>query len=98
MLPQALTIALKSVPSCTAKDDRSAYERYMNKLLNGGCKDVDGDLICPGATEDEVLISLCQRVQADYVFQYLAFIFGIAVIAMSFVLHRSGGTRTAAYV
>ncbi|KAI1373448.1 marvel domain-containing protein [Hypoxylon crocopeplum] len=95
----ALTVALKSVPNCTDTDNFNQYQRYYNKLLNGGCIEVDGELGCPGADDnDGGLRSRCQRVQADYVFQYLAFVFGIAVIVMSFVVHRSGGSRTAAYV
>ncbi|KAI0181160.1 marvel domain-containing protein [Hypoxylon sp. FL1284] len=94
----ALTVALKSVPSCTDKDDFDKYQRFNNKLLNGGCQYVKDQPICPNAYDDDQLSSLCQRVQADYVFQYLGFIFGVAIIGMTFFLHRSGGGRTTAYV
>ncbi|KAI4868750.1 marvel domain-containing protein [Hypoxylon rubiginosum] len=95
----ALTLALKSVPSCTSKDDYNVAQRYLNKLLNGGCDYVQNKQpYCPNGYDDNELSSLCQRVQADYVFQYLAFIFGVAIIGMSFFLNRSGKGRSAAYV
>ncbi|XXG96843.1 hypothetical protein Hte_003134 [Hypoxylon texense] len=93
----ALTLALKSVPSCTSMDNYNIYQRYLNKLLNGGCDNSDPP-VCPNARDNNQLSSLCQRVQADYVFQYLAFIFGVAIIGMTFFLHRKGGSRSAAYV
>lgn len=96
---QALTLALKTVPSCTDKDDYDAAQRYLNKLLNGGCQDVENSSpYCPNGFDDGQLSSLCQRVQADYVFEYLAFIFGVAIIGITFFLHRSGKGPSAAYV
>ncbi|KAI2612177.1 marvel domain-containing protein [Hypoxylon fragiforme] len=95
----ALTIALKPVPSCTDTDDYSRYQRYTNKILNGGCQQVADINICPGGQDDDALRSLCQRTQADFVFEYLGFVFAVAVVALSFFLHRSGGgSRTTAYV
>ncbi|KAI1384791.1 marvel domain-containing protein [Hypoxylon trugodes] len=94
----ALTVALKSVPNCTDNDDYNKFQRYQNKLINGGCQDVAGSPVCPGARDDNVLKGRCQRVQADYVFEYLAFIFGVGMVGLSFFLNRSGGSRTAAYV
>ncbi|KAI2623971.1 marvel domain-containing protein [Hypomontagnella submonticulosa] len=93
----ALTVALKAVTSCTDNDNLNRLERAQNKLLTGGCQDVAGHFIC-GFNEESDLVGRCQRVQADYVFEYLAFVAGIAVIAMSFFLNRSGGGRSAAYV
>lgn len=83
--------------SCTDNDNLNRLERAQNKLLTGGCQDVAGHFIC-GFNEESDLVGRCQRVQADYVFEYLAFVAGIAVIAMSFFLNRSGGGRSAAYV
>ncbi|KAI0013560.1 marvel domain-containing protein [Xylariaceae sp. FL0662B] len=94
----ALTVALRPVSSCTADDDRSQWNRYINKLLNGGCEDVAGTPICPGGTDEGQLSSRCQRVQADYVFEYLAFIFGVSIVALTFFLRRRGGVSSAAYV
>ncbi|KAI1762230.1 marvel domain-containing protein [Hypoxylon sp. FL1150] len=94
----ALTLALKAVPSCTNKDDYNVGQRYLNKILNGGCQDVQGKPYCPNGFDDDQLSSLCQRVQADYVFEYLAFIFGVAIIGMTFFLNRRGGGRSAAFV
>ncbi|KAL7626494.1 hypothetical protein AAE478_003266 [Parahypoxylon ruwenzoriense] len=94
----ALTIALRPVSSCTATDDLNRYHRATNKLLTGGCQDVAGSTVCPNIGSESELSSRCQRVQADYVFEYLAFIFGVAIVAMSFFLHRRGGGTTTPYV
>ncbi|KAI1099922.1 membrane-associating domain-containing protein [Jackrogersella minutella] len=84
----ALTIALKSASSCTSNDNQSQNDRYYNKLLNGGCQTLDdgGGTYCPGAMDDGLLKGRCQRVQADYVFEYLGSIFGVAIIAIGFVI------------
>jgi hypothetical protein len=100
---QALTIALKPVPSCTSSSTLAQNERYYNKLLNGGgCYKNGGVLICPYAGTqkhpDEYTISRCQKVQADYVFGYLAFAFGAASIIITFLTHRGSGRATATYV
>ncbi|KAI1092379.1 marvel domain-containing protein [Rostrohypoxylon terebratum] len=92
----ALTVALKPVPSCTSNDNMARYQRLVNKLLNSGCQDVTSS--CAGIPTESVLNARCQRVQADYVFEYLAFIFGVAVVGLSFVINRGGGGRSAAYV
>jgi hypothetical protein len=94
-----MTVAMKGVPNCTDTDEVSIALRYLNKLLNGGCFtenngnsagcSIDGNL--------SVTIGRCQRIQADYVFEFLGFVFGLGVIALGWVLHRRGGTR-ASYV
>ncbi|KAI1306404.1 marvel domain-containing protein [Xylaria venustula] len=100
----ALTIALKPVPSCTSSSDLARGLRYENKLLNGGCKKQKNDLICPNAgtvkTPDAYTSGRCQEVQADYVFGYLAFVFGAASVVVMLLTHRRGGTgtTTATYV
>ncbi|CAJ2509721.1 Uu.00g056210.m01.CDS01 [Anthostomella pinea] len=100
----ALTVALKDVSSCTSHSAIARGERVGNKLLNGGCLTKDGGLWCyagsgPGKDEvDDYTPGRCQRVQADYVFQYLAFAFGIAIIATTFFLRRSGSNRSRAFV
>ncbi|KAI3337248.1 marvel domain-containing protein [Xylariaceae sp. AK1471] len=98
----ALTIALKPVPSCTSSGDVARFERYHNKLLNGGCSHNKKELICPNAgtlkTPDSYTAGRCQEVQADYVFGYLAFVFGAASIIVTFLTHRGGGRTTATYV
>ncbi|KAI2613257.1 marvel domain-containing protein [Hypoxylon sp. NC1633] len=94
----ALTVALRPV-SCTETDNLAQRNRFFNKLLNGGCQDVGDSTFCPGIPDDNGLRGRCQQVQADYVFEYLAFVFGIAILVMSFILHRSGGgSRSAVYV
>ncbi|KAI1848489.1 hypothetical protein JX265_008729 [Neoarthrinium moseri] len=94
----ALTVALKGVSSCTNMNNEAARQRYDNKLLNGGCINTDQGPAC--AVEDDYALtgSRCQRVQADYVFEYLGFIFGVAIIGLGYVLHRKGGSTRASYV
>ncbi|KAI1479552.1 hypothetical protein K445DRAFT_20232 [Daldinia sp. EC12] len=94
----ALTIALKPITSCTSDDDDNRLERWNNKLLTGGCKTVGDIDFCPGRTDEAGLKSRCQRVQADYVFEYLAFAFGVAVIALTFLFNKGRGSRSVAYV
>ncbi|KAI0015000.1 marvel domain-containing protein [Xylariomycetidae sp. FL0641] len=98
----ALTIALKSVSSCTSKSDEALSERFFNKILNGGCREKGGETFCFAGRDDDHPASYttgrCQRAQADYVFQYLGFIFGLAAIATTFYLHKRGGGSTKTYV
>ncbi|KAI0202937.1 marvel domain-containing protein [Astrocystis sublimbata] len=100
----ALTLALKTVHSCTANDDLTRLLRYNNKLLNGGCQHVKGGLFCPNAGSgddqkniDSYTSGRCQQVQADYVFGYIAFVFGVASAVVTLLNYRRGG-RTTAYV
>ncbi|KAI2780163.1 hypothetical protein F4815DRAFT_499938 [Daldinia loculata] len=48
----ALTVALKSVPSCTSDDSESNYQRAINKLLTGGCGTLADKTYCPGLPDD----------------------------------------------
>ncbi|KAJ2989872.1 hypothetical protein NUW58_g3246 [Xylaria curta] len=97
----ALTLALKSVSSCTSGSDMARGERYLNKLLNGGCENTATGPYCPnagpGISENDIdsyTSGRCQQVQADYVFGYIAFIFGVASVAVTFINQRRGGTTT----
>ncbi|KAI0976083.1 marvel domain-containing protein [Xylaria arbuscula] len=100
----ALTVALKPVPNCTSSSDLARGLRYENKLLNGGCKKDKDSLYCPNAgtvkTPDAYTSGRCQEVQADYVFGYIAFVFGVASVIVGLLTHRRGGTgtTTATYV
>ncbi|KAI0904079.1 marvel domain-containing protein [Ustulina deusta] len=98
----ALTVALKPVPSCTSSSNLARAQRFDNKLLNGGCKEVKGGLYCPNAGTDDKPDSYtsgrCQEVQADYVFGYLAFVFGVASVIVMLLTQKRGGTTTATYV
>ncbi|KAH8164171.1 hypothetical protein CIB48_g4100 [Xylaria polymorpha] len=101
----ALTLALKPVSSCTSGSDVARLLRFNNKLLNGGCKHVKDTLYCPnaGSSNDEKHFDSytpgrCQEVQADYVFGYIAFVFGVASAVITLLNHRRGGTTTATYV
>ncbi|KAI0816694.1 marvel domain-containing protein [Xylaria sp. FL0064] len=100
----ALTIALKPVSSCTSSSALARDQRFVNKLLNGGCKHMKNDLYCPNAgsgagdKSDSYTSGRCQEVQADYVFGYIAFVFGVASIIVMLLTQRRGGTTTATYV
>lgn len=73
--------------------------KFENKLLNGGCQSTDQGTYCwTGGDDGKALPGRCQRVQADYVFEYLAFIFGLAAVMLGFLLHRNGGSGSRAYV
>ncbi|ETS85651.1 hypothetical protein PFICI_03676 [Pestalotiopsis fici W106-1] len=99
----SLVLALKSVKSCTGKDAVSEVTRFTNKILNGGCTTKNGQLWCyvgSDADNDGIhpdLIGRCQRAQADYVFEFLGFIVGLALITLGFLAWRRGGSRTRAY-
>ncbi|KAI0526390.1 marvel domain-containing protein [Xylaria bambusicola] len=90
----ALTVALKPVSSCTSSSARPRSERFANKLLNGGCNKIDNQLYCPNAGSgggnkvDSYTSGRCQEVQADYVFGYLAAVFGLASIIVTFLTQR----------
>ncbi|KAI0554907.1 marvel domain-containing protein [Xylaria curta] len=101
----ALTVALKSVSSCTSSSEIARNERYHNKLLNGGCRNVQGGIYCPNAGSnddakhiDSYTSGRCQQVQADYVFGYIAFVFGVASALITLLTYKRGGTTTATYV
>ncbi|KAF2998754.1 hypothetical protein E8E14_004303 [Neopestalotiopsis sp. 37M] len=97
----ALVLALKSVTSCTSKDISGELTRFANKILNGGCiKNDDGEPYCyvgDRSDSDNVhypdLVGRCQRAQADYVFEFLGFVVGLALVALGFLAWRRGGTR-----
>lgn len=92
-------MALKPVSSCTDMSELGIYRKFHNKLLNGGCEDTAAGKYCwAGRDDGKDLPGRCQRVQADYVFEYLAFIFGLAAVVLGFLLHRKGGTSSRAYV
>lgn len=84
---------MKTVLSCTATDDASLDSRAVNKILNGGCvHDKDG-LICPHAISlggADLTSGRCQMAQADYVFEYAGFVFGLSMVCMGYLLHRRG--------
>ncbi|KAJ8114559.1 hypothetical protein ONZ43_g4873 [Nemania bipapillata] len=95
----ALLVAVKIVSSCTATDDISEVQRVTNKIMNGGCVGSDEGPICPNAFSldgKDLTKSRCQIAKADYVFEYAGFIFGFAMVAVGFLLHRRGrgGTPT----
>ncbi|KAI1420876.1 hypothetical protein F5Y12DRAFT_719095 [Xylaria sp. FL1777] len=95
-----LTVALKNVSSCTATDDVSEYNRITNIILSGGCVTVAKGQACLYATGldgKDLTIGRCQMARADYVFEYVGFIFGFAMIGIGYLLSRRGrgGTPTA---
>ena len=52
-----MAVALKGV-SCTDDSDQGVYDRYTNKLINGGCVDLKGPVCGVGAEGDEKAINL----------------------------------------
>ncbi|KAI1108946.1 marvel domain-containing protein [Nemania sp. NC0429] len=94
----ALTIALKPVSSCTSSSSIAQFERFDNKLLNGGCEGSGEEKTCFAGPNAEYTSSRCQKVQADYVFGYIAFVFGVASIVITILNNRRAGTTTATYV
>ncbi|KAI1337583.1 marvel domain-containing protein [Xylariaceae sp. FL0016] len=92
----AYAIALKSVPSCSSNEDYAKAERYENKILNRGCKGSGMSKYCaygdsPGTDDTS---SRCQMARADYVFEFIGFIFVMAMVAFGYVLNRRGGSMT----
>ncbi|KAI0550339.1 hypothetical protein F4679DRAFT_594787 [Xylaria curta] len=89
----SLTVALRNVSSCTAMDQESQYDRYYNKILNGGCVEIEKSppfCYALGSDGKDLTPSRCLTAQADYVFEYIGFIFGIAMVCLGYVLCRRG--------
>jgi hypothetical protein len=88
---------MRSVTSCTSNVDYADGFRWANKILNGGCVDFDDSNQmkdrCGIRDLQYTLSERCQRAQADYVFQFLGFIFSMAMIVLGWVLHRRSGTN-----
>ncbi|KAI5926506.1 hypothetical protein F4810DRAFT_654692 [Camillea tinctor] len=99
----ALTVALRPVSSCTSSDLIQRAYRYNNKLLNGGCLHRNG-LVCPNAgsgggnSYDSYTSGRCQMTQADYVFEYLGFLFGAAMVIVGFLAYRRNGGGSKVFV
>lgn len=90
-----MVLALKGVSSCTDGTPESVNERFYNKILNGGCTDTG----CYIGGDYSKLTSRCQRAQADYIIEFLGFVFGLAVIVLGWLLYkRGGGASRASYV
>lgn len=90
---------MKTVLSCNAADDASLYSRVANKILSGGCIHDGKDLACPHAASPsgtDFTASRCQMAQADYVFEYAGFVFGLFMVSMGYLLHRRGRGGTPA--
>jgi hypothetical protein len=100
---KALVVALKSVSSCTDKGAFATSERFDNKILNGGCiTSSDGVPYCyvgDGTFEDgwPQTIGRCQRAEADYVFEFIGFIFSLGLIVLGFLAYRRGGASSRSY-
>ncbi|KAH8673420.1 marvel domain-containing protein [Xylariales sp. PMI_506] len=90
----AMTLALKSVSSCTSTDAVAVAQRFYNSILNGGCVQESDGLYCYAGTQADNFsptVGRCQRAQADYVFEFLAFLFGLASIGLGFMAYKRGG-------
>ncbi|KAI0502872.1 marvel domain-containing protein [Xylaria bambusicola] len=95
----ALTVALKPVTSCTATDQVAEYNRMTNKITSGGCLTIEGELACLHATSSDgtdLTPSRCKMARAGYIFEYIGFTVGIAMITAGYLLSRQGrgGTPT----
>ncbi|RYO83695.1 hypothetical protein DL766_007676 [Monosporascus sp. MC13-8B] len=93
----ALSLALKSVSSCSADDPLSFTQRFENRVLNGGCEEIDGRPWCysgDGDSGEDFTPGRCKRARADNVFEYFGFILAIAVIVITYLAHRRGGTTS----
>ncbi|KAI0469222.1 marvel domain-containing protein [Xylaria cf. heliscus] len=95
----SLTVALQNVSSCTAMDDESQYDRYFNQILNGGCIHTEKGPLCPHAVNadgKDITPGRCQTAQADYVFEYVGFVFGMVMVCLGYFLNcrGRGGTPT----
>lgn len=92
----ALTMAMKDV-SCTAAGQEQDNQRYLNKILNGGCYRLGDCAVREGMRNTEELISelkgRCVRAQADFSFQYIAFVAALACLVMTFLSLRRSGTK-----
>ncbi|KAI1123459.1 hypothetical protein F5Y10DRAFT_270029 [Nemania abortiva] len=89
----SLTVAMKNVPSCTAKDDVSRYERLLNKIISGGCFHSEDTLVCPNAATDDnkdLTAGRCQMAQVVFVLEYTGFIFGLLMFCVGYLLYRRG--------
>ncbi|RYP52123.1 hypothetical protein DL768_002673 [Monosporascus sp. mg162] len=96
----ALSVALKSVSSCSADDPLSFTQRFENRVLNGGCEEIDGRPWCYSGDRDsgeDFTMDRCKRARADNVFEYFGFILAIAIMIVTYLGHRRGGT-TSTYV
>ncbi|KAI0854524.1 hypothetical protein F4860DRAFT_523311 [Xylaria cubensis] len=93
----SLNVALQTVSSCTAMDPESQYDRYYNKILNGGCDHTKQGSICYGVDSygKDLTPGRCETAQADYVFEYIGFIFGVTMVCLGYVLIRRGRGGTA---
>ncbi|EJT80118.1 hypothetical protein GGTG_00122 [Gaeumannomyces tritici R3-111a-1] len=92
----ALTMAMKDV-SCTSTANGQDLVRYLNKILNGGCYTPDNCGVNEGFRRSEDLVNelkgRCVRVQADFSFQYIAFVAALACLVVTFLSVRRSGTR-----
>ena len=93
-------MALKDV-SCTDDSVVAQTNRFLNKILNGGCEYTDGQpSFCytggdPFDTsfksQNDSLKNRCTRSQADFAFEFIAFAFCLGALALTFLSRRSSG-------
>ncbi|KAI0907357.1 hypothetical protein F4823DRAFT_564922 [Ustulina deusta] len=96
----SLTVAMRSVSSCSATDKVSEYNRVTNKILSGGCITIEGNLVCLHAATSggkDLTPGRCSMAQADYVWEYVGFSLGVLMVFTGYLLSRRGrgGTPTA---
>ncbi|KAK4565228.1 hypothetical protein LTR86_003845 [Recurvomyces mirabilis] len=84
----ALAVGLRHT-SCS--DD---YSTATNTLINGGTRKGRGDTYYVGYPTDnahEALQSRCQKIEADSVFLFLAFLVSVAAAVLCFMASKRGG-------
>ncbi|KAK7756139.1 hypothetical protein SLS62_001731 [Diatrype stigma] len=92
----ALTLALKSVSSCSPDNEQATAERFYNKILNGGCEEIDGIQYCyvgGGDPNEDLTPGRCKRARSDNVFEYVGFVFAIGIIVITYLFEVEGIRR-----
>jgi len=91
----ALALAMKGI-SCTDDSAAAGRDRFHNKILNGGCDDDgcfaggNGNDALDQVTQDS-LKGRCTRAQADFAFEFIAFVFCLGSLVMTFLSRRNQG-------
>lgn len=70
-------------------------ERSQNKILNGGCEELDGKQYCDwGNSSEDFTPGRCKHARSDNVFEYVGFVFAIGIILITYLVRRRGGSTS----
>ncbi|KAI0423986.1 hypothetical protein F5Y09DRAFT_354111 [Xylaria sp. FL1042] len=94
-----ITLALKTIQSCTSRAEDAEYNRSTNEILSGGCIVIDNEPVCLHChTLDgtDLTPGRCNMARADSAFQYVGSILAVAMMVIAYLLSRRGrgGTPT----